>query len=54
MVHLRAWYLAYRFFPTEGAYIGCDFTGEVVKLGPNLKVDIKIGDRVTASVAGSK
>jgi len=29
-------------------------TGEVVKLGPNLKVDLKVGDRVSASVAGSK
>jgi len=43
----------YRFFPTQGAHIGCDFTGEVVKLGPNLKVDIEIGDRVSATVAGN-
>ena len=47
-------YPVYKFFPSEGAYIGCDLTGEVVKLGPNLKVDLKVGDRVSATVAGSK
>jgi NADPH:quinone reductase-like Zn-dependent oxidoreductase len=49
-----AWCLVYKFFPSEGAYIGCDLTGEVVKLGPNLKVDLKVGDRVSVSVAGSE
>lgn len=43
----------YQYFPTEGAYIGCDFTGEVVKLGPNLKADIKVGDKVSATVSGN-
>jgi len=43
----------YRFFPTPGAYIGCDFTGEVVKLGPNLKVALKVGDKVSATVIGN-
>ena len=47
-------YLAYKYFPTQGAYIGCDYSGEVVKLGPNLKVDIKVGDKISATVAGSK
>ena len=51
---IRARYLAYRFFPTQGAYIGCDFVGEVVKLGPNLKIDVKIGDKISATVVGSK
>ncbi|KAF9785212.1 GroES-like protein [Thelephora terrestris] len=41
------------FFPTEGAHIGCDFTGEVVKLGPNLKVDLKAGDKVSATIVGN-
>jgi len=44
---------AHRLFPSEGAYIGCDLTGEVVKLGPNLQVNLKVGDRVGASVAGN-
>lgn len=43
----------YRFFPTQGAYVGCDFTGEVVKLGPNLKVDLKVGDKVSATIVGN-
>jgi len=43
----------HKFFPSEGAYIGCDLTGEVVKLGPNLIVDLKVGDRVSASIAGN-
>ena len=47
-------YLVYKLFPSEGAYIGCDLTGEVVKLGSNLKVGLKVGDRVGASVAGGK
>lgn len=51
---LHARYLAHKYFPTEGAYTGCDFTGEVVKLGPNLKFGIEIGDRVSATVTGSK
>jgi NADPH:quinone reductase-like Zn-dependent oxidoreductase len=51
---LRARYVAYKYFPTQGAHIGCDYTGEVVKLGSNLKVDIKVGDKVSATIAGSK
>lgn len=39
---------------TEGAYMGCDFTGEVVKVGPNLKVDLKEGDKVSATVIGGE
>ena len=46
--------LAHKYFPAEGAYAGCDFTGEVVKLGPNLRVGVEIGDRVSATVTGSK
>jgi len=38
--------------PPEGAFIGSDLSGEVVKLGPNLQKDIKIGDVVGASVVG--
>jgi len=36
----------------EGAFVGSDLSGEVVKLGPNLQKDIKIGDVVGASVVG--
>jgi len=43
---------AHKFFPNDGAYIGCDLAGEVVKLGRNLKVDLKLGDPVSAVVAG--
>jgi NADPH:quinone reductase-like Zn-dependent oxidoreductase len=39
--------------PVEGAFVGSDLSGEVVKLGPNLQKDIKIGDVVGASVVGS-
>ncbi|KAF9648259.1 GroES-like protein [Thelephora ganbajun] len=35
-----------------GTYIGCDFAGEVVRVGPNLKTDIKVGDKVASSVRG--
>ena len=49
-----AWYPVYRFFPSDGAYIGCDLAGEIVKLGPNLQIDLKVGDRVSGSVAGGE
>lgn len=48
------WYPVYRFFPSDGAYIGCDLAGEIVKLGPNLQIDLKVGDRVSGSVAGGE
>jgi len=38
--------------PPEGAFVGSDLSGEVVRLGPNLQKDIKIGDVVGASVVG--
>lgn len=53
-VPLRVRYLAHKFFPAEGAYIGCDFTGEIVNLGPDLEVDLKVGDKVSATIIGSK
>ena len=40
-------------YPAEGAFVGSDLSGEVVKLGPNLQKDIKIGDVVGASIVGS-
>ena len=40
-------------FPVEGAFVGSDLSGVVVKLGPNLQNDIKIGDVVGASIVGS-
>lgn len=42
-----------RLCPAEGAFVGADLSGEVVKLGPNLRKDIKIGDVVGASIVGS-
>jgi len=44
---------ALRMYPANGAFVGSDLSGEVVKLGPNLQNDIKIGDVVGASVTGS-
>lgn len=38
---------------TPGNYAGCDFAGEIVKVGPNPKVNFKIGDKVSASVSGN-
>jgi NADPH:quinone reductase-like Zn-dependent oxidoreductase len=35
-----------------GAIIGCDFSGTVVKLGPNPKVSLRVGDRVAGCVHG--
>lgn len=43
---------ALRMYPADGAFIGSDLAGEVVKLGPNLVNDIKIGDVVGASIIG--
>ena len=45
--------LAAQMYPAEGAFVGSDLSGEVVKLGPNLQKDIKIGDVVSASIVGS-
>ena len=45
--------LAAQMYPAEGAFVGSDLSGEVVKLGPNLQKDIKIGDAVGASIVGS-
>ncbi|RSH95675.1 hypothetical protein EHS25_000767 [Saitozyma podzolica] len=35
-----------------GAIIGCDFSGTVVKLGPNPKVNLRVGDKVAGCVHG--
>ena len=35
-----------------GAILGCDFSGTVVKLGPNPKVNLKVGDKVAGCVHG--
>ena len=45
--------IALRMYPANGAFVGSDLSGEVVKLGPNIQNDIKIGDVVGASVTGS-
>ena len=37
-----------------GNYSGCDFAGEIIKIGPNPKANFTIGDKVSASVTGSK
>ena len=41
-------------FPTTGVYIGCSLTREVVKPGPNLNVNFKVGDKVSTTVVGSE
>ena len=33
-------------------HIGRDPTGEVVRVGPNLKTDVKVGDEVASAVHG--
>lgn len=43
---------ALRMYPANGAFVGSDLSGEVVKLGPNLQNDIRVGDVVGASVTG--
>ncbi|KAF2193880.1 zinc binding enoyl reductase [Zopfia rhizophila CBS 207.26] len=44
-------------FPTEGARIGCDFTGTVIAIGPHVKDrwngSLALGDRVCGGVHGS-
>lgn len=35
-----------------GTILGCDFAGVVVQAGPNLRVPVKIGDKVAASLRG--
>lgn len=41
-----------KFLTKAGTYIGCDFAGEVVQVGPNLKTNVKVGDKVASSVRG--
>ncbi|WVQ77954.1 hypothetical protein IAT38_000034 [Cryptococcus sp. DSM 104549] len=40
------------FLSPPGVINGCDFSGTVVKLGTNLKVDLKVGDKVAGAVHG--
>ena len=35
-----------------GTILGCDFAGTVVQAGPNLRVPVKVGDKVAASLRG--
>ena len=35
-----------------GTILGCDFAGIVVQTGPNLRVPLKVGDKVAASLRG--
>lgn len=37
---------------SPGTIIGCDFAGIVVQAGPNLRVPVKVGDKVAASLRG--
>jgi len=41
-----------RYISPEGAIMGCDFSGIVKDVGPDVK-DIKVGDRVASAVHGS-
>ncbi|WWC61459.1 uncharacterized protein I303_104043 [Kwoniella dejecticola CBS 10117] len=40
------------FISLEGVTLGCDFSGEVVKVGPNLKTPLEIGDKIAGIVHG--
>ena len=37
---------------SPGTILGCDFAGIVVQAGPNLRVPMKVGDKVAASLRG--
>lgn len=37
---------------SPGTILGCDFAGIVVQTGPNLRVPVKVGDKVAASLRG--
>lgn len=41
-----------RIMTSPGTILGCDFAGVVVQAGPNLRVPVKVGDRVAASLRG--
>jgi NADPH:quinone reductase-like Zn-dependent oxidoreductase len=39
----------------DGAIVGCDFSGSIVKLGSGLKnPSLKVGDRVATAIHGGK
>ncbi|KAF9646177.1 GroES-like protein [Thelephora ganbajun] len=37
---------------SPGTILGCDFAGVVVQVGPNLRVPVKVGNKVAASLRG--
>ena len=37
-----------------GSTLGCDYSGTVVKVGNNLTVPLKVGDRIAGAVHGGK
>ena len=39
--------------PTPGATLGCDFSGEIVSIGAEIKKDLSLGDRVCGCVFGN-
>lgn len=39
--------------PTPGATLGCDFSGELVSVGPSIKQELSHGDRVCGCVFGN-
>ena len=41
-----------KWFTKDGSYVGSDFAGEVVQVGPKVKTNVKVGDRVASSVRG--
>jgi len=41
-----------RLLTKPGTILGCDFAGIVVRVGSNLRVPVKVGDKVAASLRG--
>lgn len=40
-------------FPAPGTVIGCDFAGTIVQVGPSVRRNFKVGDRVFGGVHGA-
>ncbi|WWC61457.1 uncharacterized protein I303_104041 [Kwoniella dejecticola CBS 10117] len=45
------WKLA-AYMSVDGMTQGCDYSGTIVKLGSNLKVDLQVGDKIAGTITG--